>query len=309
MLSSASASRLLLITVSVLVALFGPCGCARRSVSNTPGFEANYHDVVDDTGRTVRLPIRPKRIVSLAPSLTEIVFVVGAGSKLVGDTSYCDYPEEAKRVTHIGDTLNPNIELIIGLKPDLVLISTASQLEAFSKQLDQQKIPAYISDPHDLNGVLTSIVKIGDLLDEGDNAKKVANSLNERARNVESRVKGFKPVRVFYQVSAEPLYTAGRDSFVTDLIKRAGGESVTAAVPGAWPRFSNESALAANPDAIIIPTGDSMAGGSAVTVSDALKNSAAVRNRRVYFINGDLLSRPGPRLVEGLEEMAKDLHP
>jgi cobalamin transport system substrate-binding protein len=309
LLNSASASRLLLIAVAFTFALLGPCGCARRSVSNDQKVEAAYHDVVDDTGQTVRLPVRPKRIVSLAPSLTEIVFVVGAGSRLVGDTSYCDYPEEAKKVTRVGDTLNPNIELIIGLKPDLVLISTASQLEAFSKQLDQQKIPVYISDPHDLNGVLTSIVKIGELLDEGAKGKDVANLLTDRARNVESRVDGSRPVRVFYQVSAEPLYTAGRDSFVTDLIKRAGGESVTATVPGAWPRFSNESALAANPDAIIIPTGDSMAGGSAVTVSDALKTSAAVRNRRVYFINGDLLSRPGPRLVEGLEEMAKDLHP
>ena len=113
---------------------------------------------------------------------------------------------------------------------------------------------------------------------------------------------------MFYQVAGEPLYTIGRDAFLTDLIRRAGGTSVTADVPGAFPRFSDEAALAAKPEAIILPTGGPM-GEANSTVVSALKNSPAVVNGRVYKINGDLLSRPGPRLVDGLEEMARALHP
>jgi iron complex transport system substrate-binding protein len=205
--------------------------------------------------------------------------------------------------------MSPNIETVIGLKPDLVLVSTASQLEAFSKQLDQHGIPVYISDPRNLEGVFVSVQKIGDLLDERERSNAVAGSLRARTTSVEEKLKGIKPVTVFYQVSAEPLYTAGRDSFITDLIKSAGGASVTADVPGAWPRFSTEAALAAQPEAIVIPSGDSMTTGGNQQVAEALKRSPAFVARRVYEINGDLLSRPGPRLVDGLESMARDLHP
>jgi len=113
---------------------------------------------------------------------------------------------------------------------------------------------------------------------------------------------------VFYQLSAEPLYTAGHDAFVTDLMRRAGAMSVTADVPGAWPKYSNESALAAQPEAIILPTGGSM-GAANSTVTEALAKSSAARQGRVYKINDDHLTRPGPRSVDGLEAMARALHP
>jgi iron complex transport system substrate-binding protein len=121
-------------------------------------------------------------------------------------------------------------------------------------------------------------------------------------------VKQKQPVRVFYQLSGEPLYTAGRDSFTTDLMRRAGAMSVTADVPGAWPKYSSESALAAKPDAIILATGGSM-GSANSTVIEALRQSPAVLQGRVYKINDDHLTRPGPRAVDGLEEMARALHP
>ena len=113
---------------------------------------------------------------------------------------------------------------------------------------------------------------------------------------------------VFYQVSGEPLYTAGHDAFVTDLMRKAGAKSVTADVPGAWPKYSNESALAAKPDAIILPTGGSM-GSANSDVTEALRRSPAVQQGRVYKINDDYLTRPGPRAIDGLEAMARALHP
>jgi iron complex transport system substrate-binding protein len=212
-------------------------------------------------------------------------------------------------VAKVGDTLHPNIERIIALRPQLILVSTASQLEGFTQQLDEQKIAVYVTDPHDLEGVFRSIRSVGELLDERERAESLVGGLRSRAAQIEEKVKPLKPAKAFYQLSAEPLYTAGRDSFITDLIARAGGLSVTKDVAGAWPRYSDEAALAARPEVIIMATGDSMGAEANAEVAAALKNSPAVLNRQVYKINGDLLSRPGPRLVDGLEQMARAFHP
>ncbi|HEY0385802.1 MAG TPA: cobalamin-binding protein [Pyrinomonadaceae bacterium] len=283
--------------------------CTRAPESDTKkNTAAGWREVTDEAGRRVRLPARPERIVTLAPNLTEIVYAVGAGDRLVGNTTYCDYPPEAKRVTKVGDTLQPNIEQIIALRPQLVLVSTASQLEAFTRQLNEQGIAVYVTDPRSLEDVFRSIESLGELLGEAERAARLVEELRGRALLVEQTVKSAPPVRVFYQVSAAPLYTIGRDAFLTDLIARAGGQSVTADVPGAFPRYSDEAALASQPDAIVIPVDPTMDQSNARPAS-SLENSAAVKGGRVYRINGDLLSRPGPRLVEGLEQLAHALHP
>lgn len=284
--------------------------CSKRSVDNSrTDAQAGTREVTDGAGRRVRVPVRPERIITLAPNLTEIIYAVGAGPRLVGNTSFCDYPSEAKQVEKVGDTLHPSIERIIALRPQLILISTASQLEAFTGQLSEQKIAVYITDPHDLESVFQSIEAIGDLVDEKAKATTLLAALRARAASIEGKAGKEKPLSVFYQLSAEPLYTAGRDSFITDLVRRAGGVSVTAQVPGAWPRYSDEAALAARPDAIILATGDTMGAQANAEVAEPLRRSPAVLNNRVYKINGDYLSRPGPRLVDGLEQMARALHP
>jgi iron complex transport system substrate-binding protein len=286
----------------LLIAAFA-CSPAR-----TPETSSATRQITDDAGRSVTLPQRVDRVVTLAPNLTEIVFAVGAGDRLVGDTTYCDYPPQAKTIAKIGDTLNPSLERIIGLKPQVVLISTASQLETFTQQLQNQNIAVFVTDPHDLEGVFRSIEQIGQIMSQQQQAGALVQKLRERTNAVAAAVKNATPVRVFYQASAEPLYVPGHDAFVTDLMRRAGGLSVTADVPGAWPKFSNESALAAKPDAIILPTGGSM-GSANSTVAEALRNSPAALSGRVYKINDDLLARPGPRVVDGLEQMARALHP
>ncbi len=299
----AAALQTLSIAALTVIAM---ASCANRPVNTSTS--DTTREVTDEAGRRVRLPQHIDRIVSLAPNLTEIVYAVGAGDRLVGDTEYCDYPFQAKSVAKIGDTLHPSVERIIALKPQIVLVSTASQLEAFTKQLDQQQIAVYVTNPQSLDDVFRSIQTMGDLFGEHDRAATVVAELRKRADAVEAATKQVKPVKVFYQLSDEPLYTIGRESFVTDLVRRAGGVSATADVPGAFPRYSDEAALAARPDAIILPTGGPM-GDANSTVAAPLRNSPAVLNGRVYKINGDHLSRPGPRLIEGLEEMAGALHP
>ena len=299
----ATALQFFVIAITALSLL----ACSNRANKNEASQTAT-REVVDEAGRRVVLPAKIDRIVSLAPNLTEIVYAVGAGDRLVGNTTYCDYPEQAKQVAKVGDTMNPSIERIIALKPQIVLVSTASQLEAFTNQLSAQQIAVFVTNPQSLDDVFRSIQTLGDLFNEHERAAGVVADLRKRADVIEAATKTAKPLKVFYQVSAEPLYTIGRDAFLTDLVRRAGGTSVTTDVPGAFPRYSDEAALASKPDAIILATGGSMGEANSAVVS-ALKNSPAVLNGRVYKINGDLLSRPGPRLVDGLEEMARALHP
>ncbi len=155
---------------------------------------------------------RPQRIITLAPNLTEIVYAIGAGDRLVGNTTFCDYPAEAKQVAKVGDTLQPNIERIIALKPEIILISTASQLETFTKQLEERGIGVFITDPHDLEGVFRTIKTLGDLLGQQEQAEKLVGDLSARARVIEEGVRERPPVTVFYQVSPSPLWTAGKKS-------------------------------------------------------------------------------------------------
>jgi len=297
-------------TFQFVVALAAICvltnSCTHGPYRN--GSAIASRQVQDDSGRIIFVTAPVTRYISLAPNITEIIFAIGAGDGLVGRTTYCNYPPEAQRVEIVGDTLKPSLERIIALRPQIVFVSTSSQLEAFTSELEAHQIAVYVTDARDLDGVFRSIKGIGVALNKATEANALVDQLSQRANGVTAKVQNSKPVRVFYQVSDEPLYTIGREAFITDLIKRAGGVSVTADVPGAWPKFSAESAVAAKPDAIILPTGGSM-GNANSNVAAALRNSPAALNNRIYKINDDHLSRPGPRSVDGLEEVARVLHP
>jgi iron complex transport system substrate-binding protein len=293
----------------ILCAALAVAACSADTTSSNSRAISETRHVIDESGRTVAIPAKIERLVSLAPNLTEIVYAVGAGDRLVGDTTFCDYPPQAKNVAKVGDTLQPSIERILALHPQLVLVSTASQLEAFTQQLKDHQIALYITDPRDLAGVFRSIINVGDLLSEGVAAAEYVKQLRARSEIVERAVSGRAPVSVFFQLSGQPLYTAGKTSFVTNLIERAGGRSVTADINEAWPRLSDEAALASRPEAVIMVSGDAMGESANTRIAGALKDSPAARNRRVYLIDGDLLTRPGPRLVDGLEQIAHALHP
>ncbi len=306
--------------IVLLLVLVSGGATACKSVNSPPTGSADSQsqqqlqerEVTDDLGRKIRLPAKIERVVSLAPSLTESVFAVGAGDKLVGVTSFCNYPEEAKKLPKIGDTMKPNLETIVALKPQLVLVSTDSQLEAFLRQMEAQNIPAFVTGAKDFDDVLRILKQLGDLLDRRDQAETLVQSLQSRAAAVQAKLKNEnpaqKPVRVFVQISREPLYTIGKTSFLTDLVRRAGGESVTANVETAYPNISRETALAAEPEAIILSVDESM-GTQNILPDDAFKNSPAVKNKRVYPINGDLLTRPSPRTADLIEQIARALHP
>jgi iron complex transport system substrate-binding protein len=240
--------------------------------------------------------------VSLAPSVTETLFALGLGDRVAGVTSYCDFPPEATSKEKVGDTMRPSIERIVALKADLVIASTASQLEEFVRSLDQAGIPVYVSNPRDVEGVLTSIERIGDLTGVSDRSLNLIASLRARIEKVQSLINGLGRPRVLFILSTTPLITVGRFSFIDDLINRAGGRSISAAETSDYPQYSFETAVAAQPEVIFLQTGEA-------ELPERLKQTPAARSGRVFHVDDNLLQRPGPRIVDGLEEMTKRIHP
>lgn len=288
------------VCLSLAVLLFINCKSELKQVKeNLP-----TREITDDLGRRVKIPEKIERAVSLAPNLTEIVFAVGAGDKLFGVTSFCNFPAEAQKIRKIGDTLNPNIENIVALKPQIVLVSTASQTENFSKLLERQNINVFVTDPNSLEGIYKSIRQIGEIFGQSDKSRAVVDQLQQRVAEVETKTNGTQKVKVFVQIDKNALYTIGKGSFLTDLVNRAGGVSVTENMTTAYLPLSKETALTLNPEAIILS--DSADNDEP---NEIFKNSPAVKNKRIYKINADILSRPAPRIVDALEQIARDLHP
>ena len=292
-------------TLVITVALVSACGGVKDgNAGNSSAVAVPTRQVTDDLGRSVTIPVKVSRIVSLAPNLTENIFAVGAGERLVGVTTFCNYPEQAKEIAKIGDTMTPNMETIVALKPDIVFVSTASQIEAFTKTLAENGIAVYVTNPTSLDGVMDDLKKLGDICGTSEQANQVAAELKRRIGDVWRKFELEERTRVFVQISKEPLFTIGKQSFLNGLLVKAGAQSVTSDVETAYPKLSKETASALNPEAIILSESDDNR-----EPNEVFKNSPAVKSGRVFKVNADLLSRPGPRLVDALEQIAKDLHP
>ena len=297
-------SKILRAIFCVVLPILVACGTAKvRPVDPTS------REVRDDLGQTIVVPNKIDRAISLAPNITEMVFAVGAGDKLVGVTTYCNYPHEATKIEKVGDTQTPNIEKIVALKPQIVLVSTASQLEAFSQTLNEQRIAVYVVNVEKLDDIYGSLRQFGELFEQQAAAENVIFQLSSRESYVRLIANHHPPdpdrvvrPRVFVQISNEPLFTIGKDSFLTELVKLAGGIPVTNDIATAYPKLSKETAAALDPDVIFLSDSEDNREPNV-----ALRNSKAVRNGRVYRINADIISRPGPRLVDALEEMAMKL--
>jgi len=274
-----------------------PSACAPRT-ADPPGLR----EITDEIGRAILVSPEPKRIVSLAPSITETLFALGLGDRIVGVTSYCDYPLEAAAKEKVGDTLRPSIERIVALKTDLVIASRASQLQQFVYNLDEVKIPVYVSDPNGVAGVLESITRIGDLTGATSQAGELTSSLRARIESVRVLVGDAERPRVLCMLGSAPLITIGAGSFITDLINQAGGRSISEDLPGDYPQYSLETAVAKRPEVILLQTGEP-------DLPARLKETPAGRDGRVFRLDDNLLMRPGPRVVDGLEQMARKLHP
>ncbi len=266
-------------------------------------------EVTDQTGRHVNIPDHPERLVSLAPSITEVVYALGLADRLVGDTDYCDYPPEAKQKPHVGALLNPSLEKIVSLRPALVLGTPEANRIEVADQLDRLGIPLYGVTAHSVDGTLDSIQDLGRTLGAETTANRVVAELRARIERVEQAVRGKRRPRVLFVVWYQPLVTAGPGSFITDVIRRAGGVSVAEDLRGDWPRMSLEDAVVRNPEVILFPRTQSLSPGlEEFQRLPGWRELDAVRHRRLYLIS-DAINRQTPRLIDALEEVARVLHP
>lgn len=267
---------------------------------------------IDDAGREVTINEMPERIVSFGPSITEILFALGLGDRVVGVSDYSDYPAEAQGIPSIGNAYSPSIEILVELEPDLVLTVEHEQLNS---QLEALGLTYLILSPTDIDGIFANIQLVGAVTGTGDEAEALIDDMQDAMANILAIVEGAPTVSVFYIIDASldltMPWTAGEGSFIDVLITMAGGENIAHETPGEWVQFSIEEVVSADPDFIIIQT--MIAGVPTVTIETLEAHPIwgsmrAVIEGNVFIIDGDLVSRPGPRIVQGLEELARIIH-
>jgi iron complex transport system substrate-binding protein len=299
-------ARLLAVMLIVVCLIaIASAGCERPS---TPAA------FTDDMGRQVSLTHVPQRIVSHVPSITEMLFALGLDDRLVGVSDYCDFPEAAKNKPKVGDYFNPSVERIVALDPDLVLTDGHSES---IKPLTDLGINYVVIDPKDIASVIHDIELLGQLTGREKEASVITADMNRRLADISRRVKDTTKVKVFYTFAVTDLnnpWTAGPGSFVDSLITLAGGQNVVSGTE-AWIQVSLEQVLGADPELIVVDTSMGSAAESLTALQTQLnshpawKGTTAVRQDGIFAIDGILLTRPGPRIIEGLEEMARIIHP
>jgi len=264
----------------------------------------------DEMGRSVTIPSHPKRIVSLAPSITEILFAVGLGDRTVGVTTFSDYPEAAASKPKVGSFVNVSLEKVASLNPDLVIATADGNKKEIVGQLEQIGLPVYVINPGSLEQLLETIVKIGTVTGNETEARGVVLGLRKRIGRVASLTQGLKRPRVFLQVGVNPVVTVGKNTLYNRLIEMAGGVNIYGEVTTRYPRCGVEEIIAAKPDIIIVST--MKRGGNFSRIRKRWmrwKNIPAVENNRIHIIDSDLIDHSSPRIVEGLEELVRIIHP
>ncbi len=276
----------------------------------TPPVWAQHHQVQDLLGRDMTVPLDPRRVVALAPNITEIVYALEQAQRLVGATTYSDFPAEAAALPKVGSYVHLDLERIVALNPDLCLalkdgnpISAVSRLESFN-------IPVYAVDPRNLNSVMDTIMRLGKLLQAENQAKLLVSNMQTRIQAVVERVgqADHRP-KVFFQIGIAPIVSVGSNTFIHELIEMAGARNL-AAGSIAYPRFSKEKVLGMLPDVIIVTSMAREAAFKRIRQEwYQWQDLPAVQHERVFVQDSNLFDRPSPRLVDALEILARLVHP
>ena len=311
-LHRASRLRILISVIAVVLAL--SLAATRRvsaeRVRNAPQTSASQV-VTDETGRRVVVPFTVNRIVSLAPNLTETIYALGLEEKLAGDTDYCDTPPAAKFKPHVGSMLNPSLEAIVALHPDLVLATanSANRRETVDA-LARLGVAVYATDPRTVRGMFESIAHVSNLIGATQQGNALIARLQARIDALQSRLADLPPVHVLFVVWDDPLITIGQNTFIADALRWCGAESVVIAKQD-WPQLSFEEVLRLQPEYIILTSNHS---GSSATQLGALRSRPVWKQLRAVELGrvvnaSDEIDRPAPGLIDAIEELAHILHP
>jgi iron complex transport system substrate-binding protein len=277
------------------------------SVCPGPASCATFEDAL---GRKVSLERPPERIITLAPNLTEILYALGLGDRVVGVTNHCNYPPEASLKPKVGSYINLNVEKIISLSPDLAIGTVDGNERIILDLLEQAKIKAFFVNPRSVRQVIDTILALGRLCGALENAQTLTSKLTRRVDHVVERTGSREKPLVFLQIQIQPIMTVNKNTVHNDLIRLAGGRNMAAEEPITYPRISIEEVIQRRPDVILISSME-RAGRFERARQEWLKWTSipAAKNKRVYLIDSDLIDRPSPRLIDGLEMMARYIHP
>ena len=270
-------------------------------------------EIRDDLGETFSFSSVPMRVISLAPSNTEMLFALGVGNRIVGVTEYCNYPPEANSINKVAGFNTVNLEKVVQVRPELVLAIRGNDMESL-RSLRQLGIPVFSFDIQNLDQVSSALRRLGALLGVEKRANTIADSLESRVRLVRREIKDVpdKP-KVMWGYWGDPIYTAGAKTMIDDVIETAGGKNMGRLAKGAWPQISLETVVQWAPDVIItthVPggVGHLLNEINRLRETDGWKLIPAVRSGRIHYVEADWLLRPGPRLVDALQSVAHLLH-
>ncbi len=254
--------------------------------------------VTDDLGKQVILAKPAQRIISLSPHVTELIYAAGAGERIIGTVKYSDYPAQAKNIPRVGDNRQLDLERVLAMKPDLLIVWMHGAYERQLETLRSSGIPYFFSEPHKLENVAETLVKFGTMFGTEKQAYIAATEFRQQAQQLSSQYQNKSKVRTFYQVWGKPLYTLNDSHIVSDAIHTCGGENIFGKLPVTAPVVGTEAVLQENPEVII--TGDSKTQAtSGIEQWKTFPTLMATRNNNLVVIDGDLMNRSGPRIIEG----------
>ena len=273
------------------------------------GMDGPVRAVEDDTGRQVQVPLRIERIVSLAPSVTETLYALNLQDRLVGVSNQCDYPPEVARLPRVGNTIKPSLESIVDLQPDLVLASTSANREETVEALDRLGTPVYVTDVHSVEEILASIGGIAEVTGAATQGKTLLANLRARLQTVNTRTASLPPRRVLVAVWLQPVITTGSGTFLNDAVMRAGGISIAGDLAEEWPRFSLEAVVDREPEFLVMARTHGVRKlFETIKTEPAWQELRPLREGKVIWVDDSLL-RPGPRIVDAIEQLARAIHP
>jgi iron complex transport system substrate-binding protein len=298
---------------AVLAGDAGNSGMKRRQQGILTGmpFMANIatRTFVDDVGRKLYFAKPPQRILSLAPSITEMLFAIGLDEEIVGVTNFCNYPPAAAKKPKVGYTY-PNLESILALRPDVVAAPHEFLRADVLTKLDELKVPVFLLEAKSLEDVFAHIRTLGQIFNRSSTADELTREMRERVTHITRPLKAAGKKRVLYVLSSQPLITVGAESYIHQMIELAGGINIAAGASGAYPRLSMETVLKEDPEVLIFPV------GIAESVPESEQQAwmrwtslSAVKHRQLRAVSSDALNRPGPRVVDGLEQLSRLIHP
>ncbi len=270
-------------------------------------FSAESEQFTDAVNRQVSIPDTPQRIVSLVPSVTEILFKLGIERRIVAVTDFCTYPEAAQKLPKVGGYADPSLESILLHQPDLVIAAADMNRPALVRRLELLQIPVYVVHPQTVKETLATIASIGEITGAEKQGQQLADSIRLRIERIQQQVSTLKPKTTLECVMLQPLTVAGPDTFIADIIDIAGGKNVVPKGPSRYPTWNTEALLTVDPEFIIVSTYPGQPAPK--HFFDHWPQLQAVRNQQIIEINADWIHRPGPRMILGIEALAKALHP